>query len=432
MNPNYRLYGQFDHSDFPHGTPRGSNLGCRTASPCPATPTCAQAESTRRKQIELNRHLGRPWPSAIVPADDVRDHLQVLFQAGWSLQEICTASGVARLTVQRIVRGFGCRWDAADALKSIAVADLRQTKEFEARHRSPRHIVSAAAARKHLRMLLKVPGASCGVIAECAGLANSVVTSIHAGNYPSIRLASDRKIRAVTREQVMEQVCRVPVTQKIVQLIRSMQVQGWGTKWQSQYYGRTYHWVRGVARGCYSTIYAADAKKIFALAERVEGTWGPDLISAGKARAQGWHPLACYNNAGQLLPGSVRERDKDAARRDREEALQQTARNHLEALRLSLEEGISAGAIGKKLGVDDTQVQRWRTGVGLHFVGIGGTGGGASTSILRRDCTTQARQVMRILAAYHSDPSMDPQEAVRELRALKASLKRQQQGKKAA
>ncbi|MEQ7008412.1 hypothetical protein ABN028_19760 [Actinopolymorpha sp. B17G11] len=92
------------HPDFPHGTDRGYWRGCKAGSPCPTTPTCANAHARAVKKAKW-RAAGILPPSAAsrVDAQSARDHIaRLLTYKGASEEAIARAAGLPSVTLNQI------------------------------------------------------------------------------------------------------------------------------------------------------------------------------------------------------------------------------------------------------------------------------------------------------------------------------------------
>lgn len=427
-----RTYKQIDDPEFPHGTRRGYVYGCTMKKPCPATPTCWQVYRDGNHERAAARAAGRIPPSSMVPRRPVHEHLRRLIAGGCTVMQISVAAGFSNDLVRRIYQDGGgtCTQETSQTLLSVTVEDCQAAERMITRYQR-HHRIAIEPLRAHVKNLLKVPHVTYNVIARCADVADTTVRSVVVEDRPTIRAATAQKIMSVTKREVVEALPMVPVTRRHIQLIRSMQVQGWSVEWQAEQINRSVSWLMKILAGEATQIKAVDARGLHDLAERIErwgrerygGNWGPYTASAGKARALGWHPLAAYNDHGRLLKGAVLDdpkKEKEAAVRAQQET---RAYNRLETLRLTIAFQLTSTEIAERLDrVHPDQVNRWRYAAGLRFLTQAERttfepGVPVQRSVLRPECRERAKAIMAIVGQV-TNPLVDPVKLCQELDAL--------------
>ncbi len=372
-----------------------------------------------------------PRPT-LVDAAPAAEHLAKFRSAGVTIKDFAFVSGVSQGTLKAIVRRCKegpscCAEDVYDAILSVTFDDCERAKKMQLRYTSWE--VPAAPARRHLQMLLKLGDVQITHIAKCAKVTTSTIYRILDGTNSTITRETATKIAASSPEAVLAIAReRVRVTPKHIQLLRSMQVQGWSLKWQSERLGGTEAWLWGVASKAAKFITADEAEGIVELAEwvdrqaRIGGSpWGPSAEAAGKARAAGWHPLAAYDDNRKLLPGAIRT-EGTQKQEVVDASVERKIRLRLDALRLSLD-GYSGREVAQLIGTDERQVQRWRTDAGLRFqlksdLPEKYTMRGVRPTVLRPECAPVADAVQAVLAVYATDKTADLRELYQQIRDI--------------
>lgn len=268
----------------------------------------------------------------------------------------------------------------------------------------------------HITMLLsEVPGSSYGHIGKAAGLTRNAIWEAHLKLHDRARVATFRKVMTVTPDMVRDHVPQP--CKRYTQLVRSLQAQAWPLQWQAEQYERPLSSIKRIARGEVKTVEPETARRIEALARAKVMEIGPSRASAAKARRLGWHSLLAYDDEGDLVPGAVRNEGLERRREERDHM----ARNRLEVLRMSLEYSLTATAIGERVGLDRTVVQKFRTQVGLRFETQRTIAGIEGKTVLLPECKDRAAEIRVVLDRYYNDPVADPFKAVRELGLMMAA-----------
>jgi hypothetical protein len=230
-------------------------------------------------------------------------------------------------------------------------------------------MVPTDRARAHLTELLKVPRAELRTICRLADIHENTARDLRARRLPSIRLRTEQRLLTLTVERLQKEIDqqRLPAA-RYRQLVRSMHVQGWSSRYQATQIGRRETWIVKIGSGAMCTVDTESARRLDALADRLSRQWGPSRASATKARNAGWYPLACYDDDGTLIPEAVR---RDERILEREAQREKTAQAYLEAIRLTLE-GIGPREISTRVPdfhgpSGERRVHRIRTDLGLRF-----------------------------------------------------------------
>lgn len=121
----------------------------------------------------------------------VHDHYRALIAAGWTQHAIATASNVSKRQLRRIEAGH----DATDTATAAILAIDHNRLSDDQRHTSPGH------AGQHIRDLLNL-GASGSRIADAANVSHSTISSLRNGRSRSITVAVERRILAISLDQV--------------------------------------------------------------------------------------------------------------------------------------------------------------------------------------------------------------------------------------
>jgi hypothetical protein len=273
--------------------------------------------------------------------------------------------------------------------------------------------VCADAVVAHVRSLMAVPEATPRLLSEMCNVSRRTIHSLDSGQRRTTTHQTAARLLAVTREQV-ERKARaalpLPVTRKTIQLVCSMQAQGFSFGWQGERLGRSANWLSELTCGRCTMISAQMGDKIERLARSVEMEFGPNAQSAGKARRAGWHGLLAYDEHGELIPGAVRDASNAEAQRRKEER-NRLAERRIQILRLSLECRWTVRMIADKFDIHDRAVERCRDEAGLkfYFDGLG-------NSLPRPQCADRVRQIRQALRDYFQVyPTQDPFEMLRGL-----------------
>jgi hypothetical protein len=262
---------------------------------------------------------------------------------------------------------------------------------------------------QHLNELLEIPGVTQELLSKIVGSPHSVVSHIiQRATYVSYDVST--RLLAITPEQARASVPRRPITDKIVQLIRSMQAQGFTAAWQADKLGCSESFLIKVCNRKRDTVSREFAEALAALAASVEAKRGDSAEVAGRARAQGWHPLMAYDEQGQLIPEAIRTGEDDDARTRRENR-HRLAMNRIVVLERSLIFGDGSQTIAQDLRMDDRQVNRYREEAGLMF-----ESNGRNSGAVKPECAARAQELRKALAEFRSvEPAMDPFELLRSL-----------------
>lgn len=303
-------------------------------------------------------------------------------------------------------RGYrnGCKGDTCPATPTCADVGRKKYKQRRLRQAgalppADTSRVPAAQVQAHVRALREeVPGVTWNTIADIAGLPGATVRLAASGKHERVSRAVARSIMAVTPEQAKESATDVPVTPKMIQLVRSMQAQGWSLVWQSQRVGRSRTWANKLTSGSIKAISHDTARRLEALAASLETKTNPDRRTQNYAKNAGWHPLAAYDDDGALIPGAVRDEEME----DRKEHRTRQAERRIIAVR-GLLAGRSSKLIAADIGVDSAIVDRYRIEVGLRVNRHGE---------LRPEYAGRAREV-RAVMADHDGRCLDAWETVR-------------------
>jgi hypothetical protein len=239
---------------------------------------------------------------------------------------------------------------------------------------------------EHIETIVKaVSTATCNNIDQVAGIRQGTCARLRRGTQPLLSRRIAEKIMAVGEEEVRSRV-PVPVTRKMIQVMRSLQAQGWSLEWQAQRYGVNRNILVNIIWGRQKSTSRAIAARIFQTAQELEGKTGPADFAACLARRGGWHPLDHYDSEGNLI-------DMEAEQREAER--EQRALDRLNVLRYSVN-GMPTTQIAEKTGVTERVVARYRAEVGLKMDSLFGSWRVAP------ECLDLAARIRRAALAYES------------------------------
>ena len=216
--------------------------------------------------------------------------------------------------------------------------------------------VGPPMVRAHIRRLIDETGAAISGVSRAFGLADMTTTRILNGTANVVRADTARRILGTTVADVRATPGIMVNGAKTYQQIHSMQAMGYSLEWQKAQLavpGKPLYALRSV-RG-ESKVFTHLANAVDALAQRVDGTQGPDRRAASLARLHGWHPLAAYDNDGKLIPEAV---DTDSAEAQAAEAMRviwQAAK------------GVGNERIAAEIGMPFGRVRAYRAAAGLKM-----------------------------------------------------------------
>lgn len=276
----------------------------------------------------------------------------------------------------------------------------------------------AEPIRAHVTALLEIPDVTNALITELSEVSARALYNVANGVCPTVRVGTARRLLSVSPADVRARLPR-PNCPRFVQLIRSMQVQGFSMGWQAIQLGHNPSWMDKVVRQHLKYLSAKDADALEALARRLESKRGPYVTAAGKARAAGWHPLLAYDDDGNLIPEAVRDESIDARIGERD----RLARERLDVLRLSLVFHLGPREIETRIGVTGALTQKIRAEAGLRFYleDVSFTPGMERRSLLRPECVERGAEIRAALEDFFGDPLADPYEAAKRIGLLKAA-----------
>ncbi|MEW9530587.1 hypothetical protein [Microbispora sp. NPDC049125] len=324
----------------------------------------------------------------------------------------------------RIGRIRGCDGECPKT-PSCSAAYLRSRRRTEYRRAGipvppePHTLVPTERAARHIEHVREVTGATYRLLAEACGVDESTLRRITSGRFSSIAFSISQQITAMNvlevNQRVRDRSKHVKITAKHIQLIRSMQAQNWSLRWQAEQIGVGSEWIGKIARG--QARYAAPEviARIHSLAREVIGRYGPD-DRVGAAARKTWHPLAHYDEDGNLdLEGIAGEEELEAV--SKAAGRSKAARNRLLTLHLTICFRMSCPEIAKELGIRSDQAQRWRAEVGLSFEQAFD-----GRYVLDEDGRRRAKEILPLIRKYVEHPLTDPRPVGTELTKLVKKL----------
>ncbi|MBO2461566.1 hypothetical protein [Actinomadura violacea] len=286
---------------------------------------------------------------------------------------------------------------------------MNTTATADAAKHGTRTSLEPAAA--HMEKLLTVPGSSVKGIARLAQIpVNTARQILHRQTYTTAT-HNVQQLLHVTVDDVRKEAAARPniggvapnstrVTNLHPQLIRCMQRQGWGLRWQADKLGVDPEWLERIASGDLRTLPRTVHQTLVALADHMEGKWGPDQTEARQAADAGWYALTAYDD-GDLVLGAVRYDERRTVQR-------RLAQARLDAVRLLLD-GHSAHSAAVRTGLTDNAVRAMRQEVGLFFqCSNRRQSDGAFGVELRPGSRARGAEVAGVLAAHAADRRSDP------------------------
>lgn len=286
---------------------------------------------------------------------------------------------------------------------------MNTTATADAAEHGTRTSLEPAAA--HMEKLLAVPGSSVQGIARLAQIPAHIARQIlHRETYTTAT-HNVRQILRVTVDDVREEAAARPyisgvapdsmrVTHLHPQLIRCMQRQGWGLRWQADKLGVKPERLERIANGDLLTLPRTVHEALVALADRMEGKWGPDADEARQASDAGWYALTAYDD-GHLVLGAVPYTERRTAQR-------MLAQARLDAVRLLLE-GHSTHTAAVRCGLATNAVKTIRQEAGLFFQCSNRRQKDGSFGVeLRPRSRARGAEVAGVLAAHAANDRSDP------------------------
>ncbi len=252
-------------------------------------------------------------------------------------------------------RGCGCE---------DCVAGSRRQEKIRQAHRDrtgkpyaiPTEVVAA-----HIRGIMDRTGVKSGAIARAAGVSESSVIVITKGGTRTVRRQQAARILAVTDEQALAAPGAIVPAKLTVQLIRSMQVQGFTIMWQAEQANLSPNRLLSITRRANPDlrVRVETQTALQDLAKRVGGSTGPSPRIGRMTRKAGWHPLAAYDDNGDLIPEAVTD-DPEAAQ----------AELMMRVMQLTVDE-MSVSDIVERTGCTNNYVRQVRAAAGVQVTRAG-------------------------------------------------------------
>ena len=254
----------------------------------------------------------------------------------------------------------GCRSDECPVTPSCRTVRLRAQKASRVGMAQPRW-VSAQMVRDHVTGLMdQHPQLTIAAVARAAGVHPPKLTAVMRSGQPGVARHIAAAVLAVTAHAALRRTSRVDA-REARHTINTLRALGYPMRWQSRRCGIAREFIEDIAAGRWATVSRADNKRLRDLAATVgdraanPGRDGiePKIITrtVARARRDGWHPPACYDDNGDLIPEAVPGHPWAIALTH--------ARNRIDAIRDSLD-GHSAKVIAARYGLSERSVMRYR------------------------------------------------------------------------
>jgi hypothetical protein len=252
----------------------------------------------------------------------------------------------------RIGRRRGCTCVPCKRARNLA--DKKRT--IDRQMGTPAH-VPIGPVFEHLTRLVAHPDVNASVLARAvSGVSNTTINRILGGSVDTTTPQIETALLALTLDSVLPHAAFNSDAVKVtMQLMRSMQAQGWSLAWQAAQLGRESGVVFDFLNGKNGRITVVNQRKIAALARQVDGKWGPSEIAARQAREAGWYPLAAYDENGDLIPEAVEIDSEETAAAQVMRVLEMAAR------------AVGNERIAAETGLPEGRVRTYRAAAGLHM-----------------------------------------------------------------
>jgi lambda repressor-like predicted transcriptional regulator len=217
-------------------------------------------------------------------------------------------------------------------------------------------MLDAESVRKVLQELMDRTGVQPGAIATATGLHRESLQNLLTGKTQKVHTRTAAKFLALTEEKVLAvPTAKVPAKLS-TQLINSMRVQGWSLEWQAEQAKFTVWRLQSILDRTDNFVMAATQASLLALAGRVGPAMGPSWRATRYARAAGWHPLAAYDENGDLIPEAVGDDSSELV-----------AAQVMQVLELAAK-AVGNEQIAHQTGVSYGNVRAYRAAAGLNMV----------------------------------------------------------------
>jgi hypothetical protein len=323
---------------------------------------------------------------------------------------------------------YGCRCDRCRT--AVARAKKRSQYRRDMGRIGPTDLVDATAALAKIRTLAE--RYSYVQIGRMTGLSGRYVGQIVTGDHVPAKMTA-AKVRSIMAAEDPDRDDRYVPLSLYAQRVYSLCAMGYPIAWIAEQLG-----VANISvlydTGKHRTqgrVFLTTFQPLDALYQRIghipaerhpAHAFKSHAISIAKtaARKRGYHPPLCYDDYGNLIPGSVRNETLEArmAARDR------LARERLDVLRRTLRAEESANIIANRTGLHIKKVERIRKEAGLRFKSVTVRSAlddaAVAKLVVRPECRERAAEILSILDEYETDPLADPFELARRLGLMHA------------
>lgn len=388
--------------DFPHGEPKGYNLGCRKTYPCPATPTCTKAKIKQQRESRARTH----GPARAAEEQDwaLTGHVQKRLRqtlAAAGLDALLLRPGVTRAIIGQVerrrkavvdpklaepldhawsylVHGFDtlapdfvhgkpasynrlyCR--CLPCRNATNRANVRRKQGVVTAHT----IINLPGMNEHARALIDVAGVEPA--ARAAGVSYTSMQRVANGGDARARIA--HAIMRTTIAEAARESRQVP-TERAHQRVRSMWALGYPLKWIARQDDALTYWtLERLQPGKWTHVSVDEA--VARIAARVGDTPAGPAMGVSEhyasqartnARKSGYYPPIHYDEHGRLDYRSIP--DHPWARLDAR------ADTWLQIARLLVTTDMSQEQIGAAAGASDKKVGRAARALGLSYEHVG-------------------------------------------------------------
>lgn len=265
----------------------------------------AGRDTARRWHVETLANLTM---QTVIDADplvnigDVRERINHASRAGWSHEYIAEQAGLPRSQVSTLAVGTTRRsrlsileplWEVLDVLEATgprAEATIRAGG-----------FTDATPSREHVKQLLDYGIRVCD-IAKTAGVAHAVVRDLAAGRFQTIKQVNAEAILGTSISAIARRDPMVSLG-KISSQVRRLNLQGWSQAYLAREIGIHQTTLSSWQTGRSQTARLSAVRRFQALYAHLEGTPGPNPMSAHIVEAK--------------RPAMLRKRQERAAERQR-------------------------------------------------------------------------------------------------------------------
>lgn len=265
----------------------------------------AGRETAQQHHVETLANLSM---QTVIDADplvhigDVRDRINNASRAGWSHAYIAEQAGLPRSQVSTLAVGTTRRSRLSileplrEVLDALEAAGQKVDKTLRAGG-----FTDAAPAREHVKQLLDYGIRVCD-IAKTAGVAHAVVRDLADGRFQTIKQVNAEAILGTSISAIARRDPMVSLG-KISSQVRRLNLQGWSQEYLAREIGIHQTTLSSWQTGRSQTARLSAVRRFQALYAHLEGTPGPNPMSAHIVEAK--------------RPAMLRKRQERAAERQR-------------------------------------------------------------------------------------------------------------------